>query len=480
MQALIDALDAAVRDGVTPYQPQPDDVLQEFDDRYFRQVRVNATDKSRAAIIALLHAEPLFRPLDTAAIVIGDESHGLSLPTVTDWLLARAFHRGGAGAVAELVAFVEGDRPREIHVLILSGVTVPSEIRITDAISVVPFEQIPASLHAGHISRYPDTYLPHLDPLGRHPLPSAIVYRSNQPVQLLPERPRNLNPSVHSDTVIDVARCLTLFGPCAPVRSWGWYCVERPELIPISASSVVLGRGPEDIALKSVQAFPGGDVEVVIPQFLALDRASREQLGVSLDRLNLALRRTRDIDKAIELGIALESLLTSDKDSNRPLSYLLRLRGARLGGADAARRQEIAKLLSNVYELRSKAVHQGVFNERQARMASEVLPNGIDLCATLIRIVIARGGIPDWDKFDIEEDLRETPDYRATYRAPVLAVRLREVINDTAAPCRAVAADRPPGAPAPSRWTRRASRPRRCRRSAPGHPRPRRGGRRAA
>jgi hypothetical protein len=174
----------------------------------------------------------------------------------------------------------------------------------------------------------------------------------------------------------------------------------------MSAPMIVLGRESEDIATKEVHEFPGGNVDVVVPQFLALDRASRQQLGVSLDRLNLAIRRSRPIDKAIELGIAFESLLTSDKDANRSLSYLLRLRGARLGGAAAARRLEIAKLLSDVYDLRSKAVHRGAFNESLTRKAIEVLPKGIELCVALIRAIIARGGVPDWDQFDIGEDLR--------------------------------------------------------------------------
>ena len=66
-------------------------------------------------------------------------------------------------------------------------------------------------------------------------------------------------------------------------------------------------------------------------------------------------------DISIDLGIALEALLLHEqnKKNRGELRFRLGLRGAWLVGSDGNERAEILKLLREVYDLRSIAVHSG-------------------------------------------------------------------------------------------------------------------------
>lgn len=114
------------------------------------------------------------------------------------------------------------------------------------------------------------------------------------------------------------------------------------------------------------------------------------------------MRRANAEDRAIELGIALESLLLNDIESYTPLSYQLRLRGALLHGGTETDRANVYDLLYDIYDLRSKAAHGGKLKIRDKfrngqRMKTESrLWQGIELCAHLIRKVAEQKKWPDW------------------------------------------------------------------------------------
>jgi len=91
--------------------------------------------------------------------------------------------------------------------------------------------------------------------------------------------------------------------------------------------------------------------------FLALEPAERHRLLVALRRLNLAWLRERPSDIALEVGIALEALLTEPGDPNDSISYRLQIRAAVLLGGSAPERDAIAAQVSRLYALRSAAVH---------------------------------------------------------------------------------------------------------------------------
>ena len=113
---------------------------------------------------------------------------------------------------------------------------------------------------------------------------------------------------------------------------------------------------------------------------------------------SIARRVAGPVDSAIDLGIALESLLLNDLDDERgELTFRLRVRGARLLGKTLDERREIYKALNAVYGLRSSAVHSGVLSETlNSKQLNDILERGQQIAADLVESVLRRGKSPDW------------------------------------------------------------------------------------
>jgi hypothetical protein len=131
----------------------------------------------------------------------------------------------------------------------------------------------------------------------------------------------------------------------------------------------------------------------VVNQFFALPPKLRQEMAIPIDRLNLAIGGRNPVDKAIDLGVALEALLLHELDDNGELSYRLKTRGAALLGGSASQRRETFNILGRLYNLRSKAVHSGKLKGNP----TEEIRAGCALCVRLVLKMIERGAWPDWD-----------------------------------------------------------------------------------
>jgi hypothetical protein len=141
----------------------------------------------------------------------------------------------------------------------------------------------------------------------------------------------------------------------------------------------------------------------LVSKFVELTEKDRTHLAVSLHRLNEAVRHRSEVDKALDLGIALESLLLSGKKEKEQLSLQFRLRGAWLLGRDGSHRSELYRQFQELYELRSMAAHSGTVSLKKGSVA-DVLENGQRLCADAIKRVILGGGFPEWGALVVGAD----------------------------------------------------------------------------
>jgi hypothetical protein len=139
---------------------------------------------------------------------------------------------------------------------------------------------------------------------------------------------------------------------------------------------------------------PKDAAEALGAAYFALDPQKRNKiLRIPLDRLGRAGSERDFADRAIDLGIALESLLLSDNDPAE-LSFRLSLRGAWLIGKNEAERLEIQRSLKKLYDLRSRAVHSGDI-ERSAKTGATIA-RGTEICKQLIQKAIELGCDIDW------------------------------------------------------------------------------------
>jgi hypothetical protein len=114
----------------------------------------------------------------------------------------------------------------------------------------------------------------------------------------------------------------------------------------------------------------------------------------------------RSVEKAIELGVALESLYAPAKLSEG-ITFAVRTRAARFLGGPSDARRKTAAILKDVYDLRSRAVHTGRVDTeegpkkwRDPNAVLEVLQEGQHVVARSLMKVIEEGK-PYWEDFDI-------------------------------------------------------------------------------
>ena len=213
------------------------------------------------------------------------------------------------------------------------------------------------------------------------------------------------------ETMMEVAQCLVLVddSPVSVILSW-----YQPDDTPLFGGAQGGGISAlEHIYRFGVTAkdFDQDSVKSLLSNYFRLDKATRDWLRVPLTRLNSSMVQTRTNkvnDAAIDLGIAMEALLTKERDHDAPISYLLRLRGTLLlGGNPDIRRQNYYRI-RELYTLRSKAAHGESIAEvikvplgsnrgKRNVSAPELLREGTSLCANMIRQIIQRGEIPDWE-----------------------------------------------------------------------------------
>jgi hypothetical protein len=179
--------------------------------------------------------------------------------------------------------------------------------------------------------------------------------------------------------------------PCAPPppHGPGWRAIDRGDSVTLTPTELTEAR-----ELHSA--------------YLRLSADARARLRIPIRRLESSLvERARgrnpeaDVDSAIDLGIAVESLLMTDHESDE-LAYKFALRGAHLlGGADEAKRVTYFDIFTNLYDIRSKAVHRAKLPERLRRKipgedVAGSLKKGYGIAAQAIREMILQG-VPDLD-----------------------------------------------------------------------------------
>lgn len=204
-----------------------------------------------------------------------------------------------------------------------------------------------------------------------------------------------------SEQLRDVVRCITLQSERAVAVLGQWSRFEKEIANDIFGTGYHFNGALLDTAFyfasRNPDALEADSITHLFRRFEALERSARDPLRISVDRFNQALRRTEMVDKAIDLGIALEIMLLHDIDPVE-LMYRLSIRGAMFLGGDKETRLTTFKLLKDTYGLRSKAVHTGALkSKKNEQPPKQKLEEATSVCARIARKLIERGSFPDWE-----------------------------------------------------------------------------------
>jgi hypothetical protein len=324
----------------------------------------------------------------------------------SEWLLSNTLEYG-ADTAAEWLSTKNRTRADVYEVCLVSGISCHETIELADDIFICPPQDVPIATFRREWAaflRREEAYSPTFVWDMRYPQegrPTAAIYRRLSlpiPCKFEQEDLKKLTGWY----IQDLCRPLTLVGPSSPLALSMWARVHdwHPTGPGGSAVSDTHEGSLPNPTLK-LDEENGEKAREVVGLFLK-NLQLCDKLKVSFSRLNRAIRQTSNVDKAIDLGIALEALLVRDTLPNDPISFKLRLRGALLSGDDPAERYKADRLLNVLYDARSKAVHTGhVANDHklmgETLHAGEVLRQGTSLCANLLLAVMRRGSVPqDW------------------------------------------------------------------------------------
>lgn len=124
-------------------------------------------------------------------------------------------------------------------------------------------------------------------------------------------------------------------------------------------------------------------------------KANPKSLYLAIDRLNRARASHNAIDRAIELGMAMEAILMhGDATGNQEISNKLSNRAAWLLGATIEKRREVRAAATRLYSARSEAVHTGDLKAETLKKYDEASAG--DLVTKIVLKVMSVGAYPDW------------------------------------------------------------------------------------
>lgn len=200
----------------------------------------------------------------------------------------------------------------------------------------------------------------------------------------------------------DALTALTLAGPeCAPFAASSSSVIDHPAY-PYSG----FGHEGYGTYTGSMPAKNGETDTDVTKQVFAGLRRLRERDRSSIVRATDRLRRSRShrlaVDRAIDLGIALEMIFLHDQSGQTELRYRAAVRAAWFLGKDGSERRTIFDSIKRAYDARSKAVHTGALTDQRL---IKNLPEADKLCADAICRVIGDGGFPvEWDALILADE----------------------------------------------------------------------------
>lgn len=136
----------------------------------------------------------------------------------------------------------------------------------------------------------------------------------------------------------------------------------------------------------------------LLSKWVALPDAHRLPLRIALDRITRSQRPKDLVNRAIDIGIALEALALhelGDGADRGELRYRIAIRMASYLGEKGFDPEQVFRDAKKAYQVRSKAVHEGRIEPNEKVLG--VLDRAEEM-AIAMAVGIVKGGFPDWDR----------------------------------------------------------------------------------
>lgn len=334
---------------------------------------------------------------------------GFQPPRAAYLLALRAMKGEAEAAVDWLATVLESGKATGLYVMPLWCLAVNKVINITEDISLISFSDVPESFSKSWVERPFEQDLGHAllpRPLNMLPPTAAITARRIvDPLFVPAEEATRSYVDPLTNLMNDVRDCLGALSADPIIGPIRWFQFDDPVLNLATGSS--FSPTPLEISPQSLPPPTSLDdeaVRTIIPKFLSLTGDTRDRVRISLQRLCQAMLRSNPGDKAADLSIALEALLSDQAGEH---TWKVSTRAAVLTGWDLPSKLHRRSIIAAAYQMRSTMVHRGSTGNTVRVTGLGQLPALIvvkearDICASVIRAIIERGGIPSLPEFDV-------------------------------------------------------------------------------
>lgn len=328
---------------------------------------------------------------------------------VSSFLISRARKTGDLNLTVDWLEKILGTkRAGGKRITALWGIAVSDTVHLIEELDFMPISSLPESKMKDKLLNY------HFEKTPTLPFEApetALVCKVNiDPfISQLPQETQDIsnNPYfIRENLINEILLVLTLIGPRTLTRYISWFQFDDVDLEDARLGQWVGYSFPE-IMPRFIKNYGNWDTEIAkltIKQYMQLEGTVKKKVQIALERLNQAMRRSGIGDKALEVSIALESLLSDGGSEN---TYKVGLRSSLVLGGELKDKLHIRAIVGGTYKLRSALVHSGEASEtvkivgEGKTKSKDVVDEAIIICAKVIRCILELQEIPNWYKFEL-------------------------------------------------------------------------------
>ncbi|BBU69324.1 HEPN domain-containing protein [Fluviibacter phosphoraccumulans] len=317
-----------------------------------------------SAVIAKLEDERELQSSVSRMIQSENGSSSFNPNVIAQKLINKGFVTGsGEIAVSWLEKVLDTKQAAGISVMAIWGVRVDRAVRLGNRVLLVPINELPDS--------YQKRWLLETDwlqskvnsvssPFMEAPTAALMVDAVVEPLFI--DIGNNTKPNntweLNQELLDDARLGLSMLGPCAPLQAYSWFNFVDSD---IAEAQLGAARSSTHIEIMPLRIAESGPLDVdlassLVGKYLSLEGNDKQRLKLALDRLNQGLRRFKPGDQAMEISIALETLLADGGTEN---TYKIGLRAAILLGGDGEAMLRNRAIVGGAYVMRSALVHSG-------------------------------------------------------------------------------------------------------------------------
>jgi len=399
--AQINELSIAKREGDLPDEVRETLINHELGEKIQPTLEIQPEFRGKAPMINTLSGFSGFQSQFVAPILVHEARQRQSAKDAVNWLQKVIATESGSGLVIQT----------------LWGVAPADDLCLLEGVNLLPFNSLPHSRQKDHLMQAEWAHHQRLQvPSFAWELPnSALVAKIDvRPflVDAFLAEKAPIDESAHTRLLLDEIRlCLALEGPLIIFPGPSWFQYVDPDL-----EAALLGTGSsyshQELLPLHIPQAPAVDFSgapTLVRAYMKLTPTVKSRVYTALRRLQLAVTRREPADRALEISIALETLLINTPGEH---TFKISLRAAMLGSENVEERMANRSIIEAAYGIRSRLMHEGnsaievKVKGQGKRTAVEVMSEAGIITARIIKRIIMEGRFPEWSQFELSDGTR--------------------------------------------------------------------------